>query len=113
MASKLGGAPGVVVYNAAALTPPPDAKSVFSVPVESLVKDLNINTVGAYVAAQEAIKGFETLKGGQKGVFIYTGNGLNKIVLPVPAMVTLGAGKSASAYLIGAADALYASKGYR
>ncbi|KAL1607133.1 hypothetical protein SLS59_002837 [Nothophoma quercina] len=53
-------APSVVVYNAAALTPP-TADDLFSIPVESLAADLNINTVSAYAAAQEAVKGWKTL----------------------------------------------------
>jgi hypothetical protein len=45
--------------------------------------------------------------------FIYTGNALNDIIVPMPMMLDLGMGKSASAYWIGVADALYAAKGYR
>lgn len=106
-------APSVVVYNAAALTPPQDEKSVLSVPVDAVVKDLNINTVSAYVAAQEAVKGWASLPEGWKKTFIYTGNVLNEKVLPVPIMLDLGMGKAASAYWVGVADALYKEKGYR
>ena len=105
--------PSVVVYNAAALTPPPDKDSVLSIPAESVVSDLNINTVSPYVAAQQAVSGWETLPKEVKKTFIYTGNILNVSVVPVPAMLDLGIGKSASAFWIGVADALYSSRGYR
>lgn len=110
--SEFGAYPSVVVYNAAALTPPPK-EVMFSIPAEKFESDLNINTVSSYIAAQEAVKGWETLPNESKKSFIYTGNILNTTVLPVPAMTTLGVGKSASAYWIGTADLTYAKEGYR
>lgn len=113
--SELHTSPSVVVYNAAALTPPPDKDSVLSLPVDQFVKDLNVNSVSPYVAAQEAVRGWEEL-GEVQGVnktFIYTGNKLNETILPVGDLITLGVGKNASAYWIGLADELYKSKGYR
>lgn len=53
--------PSVVIYNAAALTPPPVKDSLFSIPAESVGSDLNVNTVSPYVAAQKAVIGWETL----------------------------------------------------
>ncbi|BCS29502.1 uncharacterized protein APUU_71072A [Aspergillus puulaauensis] len=106
-------APSVVVYNAASLTPPPDANSVLSVPVDSFTTDLNINTVTPYVAAQEAVKEWESLPADAKKSFIYTGNILNVKIPPVPVFLNLGVGKSASAYWIGSADTLYSERGYR
>ncbi|KAF2110770.1 hypothetical protein BDV96DRAFT_500800 [Lophiotrema nucula] len=111
--AQFGAAPSVVVYNAAALTPPSDPANVLSISQDSFVKDININTVSPYVAAQEAVKGFASLPEGLKKSFIYTGNILNTVVFPVPVMLTLGVGKSASAYWIGVADALHKDKGYR
>jgi len=111
--SEFGRPPNVVVYNAATLTPPPDVNSLFSLPSENLVRDLNVNTISAYVAAQEAVKGFDELPKETTKAFIYTGNILNTKILPVPMIVSLGVGKSASAYWIGTADATYADKGYR
>jgi NAD(P)-dependent dehydrogenase (short-subunit alcohol dehydrogenase family) len=110
-----GSSPSVIVWNAAALTPPPVSGSLFSVPVEAFEKDLNINTISAYVAAQEAVKGWESMKEEEEGrkVFIYTGNILNRQILPVPMMLTLGVGKSASAHWVGLADVLYKGKGWR
>lgn len=50
-------APSVVIYNAAALTPPPSQDSMFSIPADKFGLDLNVNTVSPYVAAQEAMIG--------------------------------------------------------
>jgi len=106
-------APSVVVYNAAALTPPPEQNSLFSVSVDSVISDLNINTVSAYAAAQQAVRGWEGLPKTTQKTFIYTGNALNELVIPVPMMMNLGMGKSASAHWIGVADGLYSAQGYR
>ncbi|RSM03605.1 hypothetical protein CDV31_010402 [Fusarium ambrosium] len=106
-------APSVVVYNAPAFTYPPDKDSALSIPVESFVADLNVNTVSPYVAAQHAVAGWETLPKESKKTFIYTGNILNVSVFPVAMMLDLGVGKSASAYWIGAADILYKARGFR
>jgi NAD(P)-dependent dehydrogenase (short-subunit alcohol dehydrogenase family) len=106
-------APSVVIYNAAALTPPPDKDSVLSIAAASVASDLNVNTVSPYAAAQQALAAWETLPKGTKKTFIYTGNILNTAVLPVPLMLNLGIGKAASAYWIGVADMMYAAKGYR
>ncbi|KFY93873.1 hypothetical protein V500_03501 [Pseudogymnoascus sp. VKM F-4518 (FW-2643)] len=111
--SQFHSAPSVVVYNAAALTNPPDQASALSVPVEAVVADLNVNTVSAYVAAQQAVAGWATLPEGVKKTFIYTGNILNEFVVPMPMMLTLGVGKSASAFWVGLADGTYADKGFR
>lgn len=106
-------APSVVVYNAPAYTYPPDKDSFFSIPVETFVADLNVNTVSPYVAAQQAVAGWETLPKESKKTFIYTGNILNTSVFPVAMMMTVGAGKSASSYWIEAADILYKTRGFR
>jgi NAD(P)-dependent dehydrogenase (short-subunit alcohol dehydrogenase family) len=105
--------PSVVIYNAASLTPPPDKDSVLSVPVDSVVSDLNINTVSPYVVAQQAVAGWETLPKETKKTFIYTGNILNVSVFPVPVYLNLGMGKAASAFWIGVSDTTYTARGYR
>jgi NAD(P)-dependent dehydrogenase (short-subunit alcohol dehydrogenase family) len=105
--------PSVVIYNAAALTPPPVKDSLFSIPAESVASDLNVNTVSPYVAAQQAVIGWETLPKETKKTFIYTGNIMNVSVVPVPMMLDLAMGKSASASWIGLADTLSADKGFR
>jgi NAD(P)-dependent dehydrogenase (short-subunit alcohol dehydrogenase family) len=111
--SEFGSAPSVVIYNAAALTPPSDPSSVLSVSAEAVTKDLNINVVSPYVAAQQAIAAWETLPQDDKKTFIYTGNAQNDLIIPMPAMMNLGIGKAASAYWVGLADTLYKAKGYR
>ena len=105
--------PSVVVYNAAALTNPPDKDSIFSISTESVVLDLSVNTISPYVAAQQAVSGWETLSKETKKTFIYTGNILNVSIVPMPLMLDLGMGKSASAFWVGVADATYSAKGLR
>jgi NAD(P)-dependent dehydrogenase (short-subunit alcohol dehydrogenase family) len=101
-------------YNAAALTLPPSADDLFSIPIEAVTADLNTNTVSVYAAAKEAIKGWETLTGDAKKVFIYTGNKCNTWIAPMIITATLGIGKSASSYLMGLADGTFSKeKGYR
>jgi NAD(P)-dependent dehydrogenase (short-subunit alcohol dehydrogenase family) len=105
--------PSVVIYNAATFTPLPNQDSVLSITAESVVSDLNVNTISPYVAAQQAISGWETLPKETKKTFIYTGNILNTFVVPMPMVLTLGIGKSASAFWIGMADTTYSAKGFR
>jgi NAD(P)-dependent dehydrogenase (short-subunit alcohol dehydrogenase family) len=64
------GTPNTVIYNAAALTPPPDAENIFSVPLEALQKDLNIASTTAFAAAREAVAGFDSLPKELKKTFI-------------------------------------------
>ncbi|KAK0125622.1 hypothetical protein ONS96_009458 [Cadophora gregata f. sp. sojae] len=104
--------PNVVIYNAGAFTPPPCNDNVFSIPAEALMADMNVNTISAYVAAQEAVKAWEG-EGKGRGVFIYTGNICNVEIVPWPMMLTGGVGKAASAYWIGLVDGLMDEKGYR
>lgn len=106
-------APSVVIYNAGGLTNPPNQDSVLSVPAESVMADLKVNTISPYVAAQEAVSGWETLPKETKKTFIYTGNATNVAIVPVPLMLDIGMGKSASAFWIGLADTLYSARGFR
>lgn len=111
--TELGSFPNVVVYNAAALTVPPDETSVLSVPAENVASDFNVNTISPYVAAQQAVSGWESLSRETKKSFIYTGNMLNVSIVPVPMMLDLGMGKAASAFWIGLADMMYSAQGFR
>lgn len=111
--SEFNASPSVVVYNAAAATTPPKQDSVLSLPLDNFNADLNVNTVSAYVAAQQAVLGWDTLPADTKKSFIYTGNILNISILPVPFVLTLGTGKAASAFWLGLSDATYAPKGFR
>jgi hypothetical protein len=69
-----------------------------------------VNITALYLAAAEAVKGFETLPEDMPKSFIYTGNGMNQLV--VPAYVGLGIGKLASTNWIGGASIYYGPKGY-
>jgi hypothetical protein len=98
---------------AAALTPPQGGGNMFAQSLETLTKDMSINYYSPFFAAQQAVIGFEQLPGDAKKTFILTGNEQNVNILPYPMMVTLGAGKSASAYWIGSASVNFKDKGYR
>jgi len=111
--SQFGVAPSVVVYNAGGFTLPPDANSALSISSADVTKDLNVNVVSPFIAAQEAVKHWETLPTESKKLFIYTGNICNVAVLPVPLLLNGGMGKAAFSYCIGFADGAYAAKGYR
>lgn len=110
--NEFGSFPSVVIYNAAALTPP-TKEVALSIPADSFAKDFNVNTVSPYVAAQQAVSGWETLPQESKKVFIYTGNFQNESIDPRPVMMNLGMGKSATAYWIGLADQTYSARGFR
>jgi NAD(P)-dependent dehydrogenase (short-subunit alcohol dehydrogenase family) len=111
--SEFHATPSVVVYNAAARTVPPVEDNMFSNSAENLVSDFNVNVLSAYVAAQQAVRGWETLPKEVKKTFIYTGNMMNTMIIPMAAAVNLGIGKSASSYWIGLADTLYQAQGSR
>ncbi|MCJ1318433.1 hypothetical protein MMC15_003761 [Xylographa vitiligo] len=107
---ELLGLPSVVVYNAAAFTAS-DAKNPLSLPLTNFTRDMNINTTSAFVAAQQAVLGFEQLSDSVTKTFIYTGNVLNTTTM-VPLMY-LGIGKSATAHMIQCAATAYKDRGYR
>lgn len=70
---------------------------------------MDTNSASAYVAAQEAVKGFA--KTGAGSTFIYTGNKL--VVLAKPEVLVFGMGKSAAAHLVRSASAAFEDKGYK
>lgn len=70
-----------------------------------------MNTGGVLVAAKRAVQGFEQLPFEVPKTFIYTGNFLNRRILP--AFISQGMGKSASAHLIAVASTAYGPKEYR
>ncbi|UKZ75963.1 hypothetical protein TrVFT333_003659 [Trichoderma virens FT-333] len=109
---SLGADPNVVIYNAAALTPPSDQTNPFTIDIEKFESDIRLMNTSAYVAAREAVAGFERLDKSLSKLFIYTGNWLNAVTMPSPIFVTLGIGKSAAASWIGAASVHYKEKGY-
>jgi NAD(P)-dependent dehydrogenase (short-subunit alcohol dehydrogenase family) len=124
----LGIPPSVVVYNgknhyqklcgtfteyfeAGAVTPN-DAKNPLSLPLADFSRDFNINTTSAFVAAQQAVLGFEKLPESASRTFIYTGNILNTMFI-IPPLLDLGVGKSATAHIIQSAAAAYKDRGYK
>ncbi|KAI1452827.1 NAD(P)-binding protein [Annulohypoxylon moriforme] len=109
------GIPSVVIYNAynGAMTPP---DSPFERGLEEFQIGMNVNTTTPYVAAGEAVKGFEKLGpsklGPSGGTFIFTGNMLN--VSAMPGMMTFGMQKGATANMIRhLAIAAYQGKPYK
>ena len=74
---------------------------------------MNVNATSAWIAANEAVKGFEVLAAEDEGflgwTFIFTGNLLNTTA--APGFLTFGMGKAAAAHLIqGLALASFADK---
>ncbi|KAL5386421.1 hypothetical protein DPSP01_004146 [Paraphaeosphaeria sporulosa] len=104
------GVPSVVVYNAAAASFK-DAKNPVTLSLAELSKSLNVNTLSAYAALQEAIQGFEQLPETSSRTFIYTGNILNTTVMPQ--LLDLGVGKSATAHAIQVAATAYSDRGFK
>ncbi|KAL7793202.1 hypothetical protein V8C37DRAFT_402005 [Trichoderma ceciliae] len=109
---RLGADPNIVIYNAASLTPPSDMTNPFTVDIAAFESDLRLMNTSAYVAAREAVAGFEKLDRALPKAFIYTGNWLNAVTAPNPIYVTLASGKSAAASWIGGASVFYKEKGY-
>lgn len=111
--SKLGGPPTTVVYNAMAVSMPTDPTNPFTTPVESFEGDFTVSNTSAYIAAREAVAGFEAADESAPKAFIYTGNFLAAVTVPMAQYITLGVGKSAASYWVGAASSIYKEKGYR
>jgi hypothetical protein len=79
--------------------------------VDTFARSLLINTTSVYAAAQAAVAAFAKLPASASKTFLYTGNGLN--VKPMPLMLDLGVGKSASSHLIEALAGAYKDRGYK
>ena len=81
-----------------------------STPLSTFSTDLAANFTSVYASAHEAVSGFSSLPASLPKTFIYTGNKLNLIV--IPALLSLGVGKSAAAHLIEASSVAYKENGY-
>lgn len=79
--------------------------------LKDAIRDMNINTFSALAAAKEAVKSFEALPKNAARTFIFTGNITN--LQPIPALISQGMGKSATAHMIQTAASVYADRGYR
>lgn len=89
-----------------------DPKDTFSLSLDEFTRDLNINTTSPFVAAKEAVLGFAQLPASASKTFIYTGNITNNAVT-FPPLMTLGAGKSATAHMLQNAASVYADQGFK
>ncbi|UNI22315.1 hypothetical protein JDV02_008214 [Purpureocillium takamizusanense] len=108
------GVPKVVVYNAAALTFPPEQGDPLSVQPGAFTRDTAVNVTSAYAALHHATRAWKKQRedGGRAGgVFIATGNVTPFI--PNPFATTLGAGKAALVHLVGLAAREYKDAGDR
>ena len=90
------------------LTPPEDP---LSAPLETLVSSRTVGLDSAYIAAQEALRGFRSLPDETPTAFIYTGNTLNQ--MPIPGVMPFALGKVAAAMMIEYAANAYGKDGYR
>jgi hypothetical protein len=79
--------------------------------LKDFVRDLNVNTISTFVAAQQAALAFAELPDSASRTFIYTGNILN--ITTIPPLLDLGVGKSATAHIIQSAASAYKDKGYK
>lgn len=111
--AKFGAPPSVVVYNAATITFPQDQNNPFSVSIEALNSDNAVNNTSAYIAAREAVAGFETPSAETPKTFVYTGNLFVGKVLPLPLFASIGMSKSAASFWVGSASGFYKDKGYK
>jgi NAD(P)-dependent dehydrogenase (short-subunit alcohol dehydrogenase family) len=111
------GHPGVVVYNAAALSFPSNpGDPIGSIAPAELERDWRVNALGGYAALREAVEGFRMLKneggnGASDGVFIATGNVTP--LQPMPMALTLGAGKAMLVHLVQLAVESCKDEGFR
>ncbi len=120
------GIPNIVVYNGISpflpnkclvLTMPGAHRLVtapddpFSASLETLIESRNVGLDSAYIAAQEALKGFKELPDSVPTAFIYTGNALNQIA--IPGVLPFALPKVSAAMVIEYGANAYGHKGYR
>ena len=90
------------------VTPPDDP---FSAPLDNLKASRSVGLDSAYVAVQEALRGFKDLSNSLPTAFIYTGNTLNQIA--IPPVLPFALSKVAAAMMIEYGANAYGQKGYR
>ena len=106
--NRLDFAHGLWVGSASTSNPPNDP---LSLQFTDFSRDLNVNTVSPFVAAQEAAAGFTQLPASASKTFIYTGNILNTTI--IPPLLDLGVGKAATAHIIQSAAGAYKDRGFK
>lgn len=90
----------------------PDPENILpEISTANLSRELNVNALSLWAAAQVAVTGWEKLDQTLPKALIYTGNQLPWY--NIPSMVSLGIGKSSSAFIINALASTYGKKGFR
>lgn len=79
--------------------------------IASFNRNMAVNTAGVLVAARRAVQGWDSLPATLPKAFIFTGNFLHTEILP--AVLSAGMGKSATAHLMRVAMGVYGAKGYQ
>jgi hypothetical protein len=110
-----------ILFHIIVLTPVLTAGSAKFVPaddplqitLEEFHKDFAVNTDGLLVATKRAVKGFEQMPSDVLKTLIFTGNITNESSNVIPALISQGLGKAASANLLATVSKSYAPKGYR
>jgi NAD(P)-dependent dehydrogenase (short-subunit alcohol dehydrogenase family) len=112
--SSFGISPDVVIYNAGAWSVSAPGNP-FSISTEQFESDLAVNSSSLFAAAKAAVEGWNEVPGdGSSKNFFYTGNALNAGAQPrFVSLLTLGVGKSASAFLIQNASLAFKEQGYK
>jgi hypothetical protein len=90
-----------------------NGENPFSHDVKEMQAAFNTNTLSVWEAVRLAVDGFDTLPADVPKSFIYTGNMQNVVILPQLLFITLGLGKAATSYLLGAASLTFKDKGYK
>lgn len=93
------------------LTRKPAERSPLTSSAEDMTKDFNVNTLSPYIAAQQAIKGFDKLPSEVYKTFLFTGNRSNTIV--IPSLLNFGMTKGATWYMIQSLVAAYKDTRYQ
>lgn len=106
-----GSPPNVVIHNAYHVFPA-EKDNPLTLSEAQLNHDLAVNVASAYLAAGQAVKGFEILPDDEllPKSFLYTANGLN--AMPQPRLVSLGLGKTAMAHVIETCVLAFKGKGW-
>ena len=101
----------LMLWSEASAGKPNPAEDPLSVPLNDFIQDLNVNTISAFVAAQQAALSFGKLPPSASKTFIYTGNITN--TSPIASLMGAGVGKSATAHVVQVASQAYKEKGFK